>query len=138
MMSSHLELLEAQISEGQRALQELHAAKRRIQATERRQLIEQEVRGVQDQGLPVVAVTEQDLVSQAPTLADFPTSKGSVDLTRSETVQLQQSFPPRMEQNPLHPNQPLSRDEMFLQGAIPSLSGTRGPQKVVLFPRNRT
>jgi hypothetical protein len=139
-MSADLELLEAQIQEGQRRLRELHATKHRIQAENRRQVIEQETLEVQGQGGPIVAtVTEHSPVSQVPA-AGLPTPKSEVDMGQSGVVQLQHNFPPRTELHGANTNQipcqPPTRDEMFLKGAISSLSD-RGPQKVVLFPPQR-
>lgn len=129
-MNPDLEFLDAQITEGQRRLRELHATRHQLQAENRRQVIEQETLEAQRQGLPSVAtITERGPVSQVPA-AGLPTSKDAVDMTRSAVVQLQHNFPPRTELTPP------TRDEMFLKGAISSLSN-RGPQKVVLFPVQR-
>jgi hypothetical protein len=140
-MSSELELLEAQIRESQTSLREMHATKHRIKAESQRRAIEQETLGTlegQNTGLTVVAVTQQGpgVPGVAPTHegAGFPTSRKAVDMTQAQPVQVQQNFTVQAE--PPKPGPP-SREKMFMEGAISGLAGSRGPQKVVLFPRKR-
>lgn len=133
MSNLDLNLLDAQIAEGQESLRVLHAQKRSLSAANRRAEIEKSSGQAKDQGLQLAAVSQPGTSSQ--TSAGFPTAKSRVDMTRSQQsfvntaltdVDLPQA--PPVEQMP-------ERDVRFLQGSI---SVSRGPQFVSLFARTKS
>lgn len=127
MPSPELDLLEAQISEGQARLRSLHAEKRRVATSQRREVLESEAQKAKSSGLELASVTQMEAPNPGRIQGGFPTPPGSVDMDQSIPVEIEAPPPP--------PRPQISRrDQMFLDGAFKH-TNDRGPQFVELFPR---